>query len=149
MKCFQIGCFFIIFTCSLNAQNKYNTNDGALAHGYDLVSYFSKKPSKGLDSFTLNYDGILLKFSTQKNLVLFKTTPQKYLPQYGGWCAYALGKTNEKVDINPKTYSIKNGKLYLFYNAYFTNTLKLWKKEGAERLITAGDRNWQQGILMD
>ncbi len=81
--------------------------------------------------------------------MLFKSAPKNYLPQYGGWCAYALGKTNEKVDINPRTYSIKNGKLYVFYNAYFTNTLKSWKKEGAERLITAGDRNWQQGILMD
>ncbi|PCI33326.1 MAG: hypothetical protein COB60_07855 [Flavobacteriaceae bacterium] len=147
MKHFKIGIIFVFFACNLCAQNNYNTKNGVIANGYDLVAYFSEQPTKGLDRLTFKYDGILFKFSTQENLMLFKASPKKYLPQYGGWCAYAIGKTNEKVAINPKTFSIKEGKLYLFYNAYFTNTFKLWKKEGPQKLIKQGDSNWQKLTL--
>jgi len=64
-------------------------------------------------------------FSTKENLETFKKMPKKHMPQYGGYCAYAIGKNGEKVSINPKTFEIRDGKLYLFYNSWGTNTLKL------------------------
>ena len=59
----------------------------------------------------------------------FDGNPEKYMPAYGGWCAYAIGATKEKVKINPNTYKIIDGKVYLFYNKNFTNTLKLWNED--------------------
>ena len=79
---------------------------------------------KGSKQISTNYDGVNYCFSSAANLTLFKSNPKKYMPQYGGWCAYAMGANAEKVEIDPETSKIKDGKLYLFYNAYFNNTLK-------------------------
>jgi hypothetical protein len=53
-----------------------------------------------------------------------------------------MGKTGEEVTIDPETFSIKNGKLYLFYNKFFNNTYNSWEKENPTLLIQAGDKNW-------
>jgi len=55
--------------------------------------------------------------------------PAGYEPQYGGWCAYAMGANGEKVEIDPGTFKIVDGKLNLYYNAFFNNTLKSWNKD--------------------
>ena len=73
---------------------------------------------------------------------MFQKNPKKYIPQYGGYCAYAIGKSSEKVSINPKTFEIRNDKLYLFYNSWGTNTLKPWKQETPEKLKNQADINW-------
>ena len=73
---------------------------------------------------------------------MFLKNPSKYEPQYGGWCAYAMGSAGEKVEINPETFKIIDGKLYLFYNAYFNNTLKSWNKEET-KLKSQADTNWK------
>lgn len=52
----------------------------------------------------------------------------KYEPQYGGWCAYKTRDINVRVPVNTETFKITKGKLYLFYNAFFNNTLKSWTK---------------------
>ena len=73
----------------------------------------------------------------------FKKDPTKYEPQYGGWCAYAMGAKGEKVEINPETFKIVDGKLYLFYNRFFSNTLTDWNKDEAH-LKKQADVNWQK-----
>lgn len=123
------------------AQN-YNTKKGYVAEGYDVVSYFSNNPEKGDKKFTTQFNSVKFKFISKENLEKFKKSPNKYVPQYGGFCAYAIGAKAEKVSINPKTFEIKDGKLYLFYNSWGTNTLKLWEKEGAEMLQQKADANW-------
>lgn len=72
----------------------------------------------------------------------FSKNPNKYLHQFVGWCAFAMGDSGEKVEINPETFKIVNGKLYLFYNAYFNNTLKSWNKNESELLVRANE-NWK------
>ena len=121
----------------------YNTKNGFLAKGYDVVSYFENKVEKGNQEFITEFEGAKFKFSSQKNANSFKENPKKYVPQYGGFCAYAIGLKGEKVDINPKTFEIKDGKLYLFYNSWGTNTLILWQKEGAAKLQKQADKNWK------
>lgn len=137
---------FLLFTVSIiNAQQiDYNVKGGAIAGGYDVVSYFNHAPEKGLKQFAIIYDGAKFLFSSEKNLAEFKANPKKYVPQYGGYCAYAVGSYSGKVKVNPETYEIKNGKLYLFYNALGTNTLELWNKEGAEQLRKKADENWEK-----
>jgi len=139
--------FFLILciglSTSLFAQNDYNTKKGFVAEGYDVVSYFNQKAEKGNKNFMITYDGVKFQFSSKENLEKFKKSPTEYLPQYGGYCAYALGKNGEKVTINPKTFEIRNGKLYLFYNSWGTNTLEMWTKEGAVELQKKADTNWK------
>jgi YHS domain-containing protein len=129
---------------TINAQQiDYNSSNDYIANGYDVVAYFSHKSEKGHSDYSTKYDGIFFKFRNQVNLDAFNKNPERFIPQYGGWCAYAMGNEGEKVSINPKTFEIRNGKLYLFYNAYFTNTLDDWLEEGAEELRKKADKNWK------
>jgi YHS domain-containing protein len=139
--------FFIGITPFLFSQQEYNTQNGFIANGYDVVEYFNNNPEKGNKNFSTSFNGVKLKFSNKENLAIFKKSPKKYMPQYGGYCAYAIGKNAEKVTINPKTFEIRNGKLYLFYNSWGTNTLKLWNKEGAENLQKKADQNWKKLLI--
>jgi YHS domain-containing protein len=123
----------------------FNLENGLAIQGYDPVAYFSGKALKGDAKFALKYQGITYHFSSEANKKAFAASPAKYEPQYGGWCAFAMGDYNKKVEINPETFKIVDGKLYLFYNAYLTNTLKSWNKNEAH-LKREADKNWQKTI---
>jgi YHS domain-containing protein len=110
--------------------------------GYDVVAYFLlKKAVKGSETYSVTISGIKYYFSSLNNKNLFIKNPAYFIPQYGGWCAYAMGEKGEKVEIDPETFKILNGKLYLFYNAYFNNTLKSWNKD-EQNLKLKADANW-------
>ncbi|MEM1320666.1 MAG: YHS domain-containing (seleno)protein [Bacteroidota bacterium] len=125
-------------------QTDFNDYGGFVAGGYDVTTYFDGKPLKGLAKYTLEHGGTVYKFATPTRLERFKKNPEQFIPQYGGWCAYAMGKTGSKVSVNPKTYEIHEGKLYLFYNAYLTNTLKKWRAEDPDELRQQADKNWER-----
>lgn len=123
----------------------FNLEKGIAIQGYDPVAYFSNKALKGNKKYTTNYIGVIYYFSFEKNKNIFIQNPKKYEPQYGGWCAFAMGDYGKKVEIDPETFKIVDGKLYLFYNAYFNNTLKSWNKD--ERNLKAkADKNWSNFI---
>lgn len=133
---------------AVSAQNEalrtkhFNIDKNGLAlEGYDPVSYFEGKPAKGTSKIQYRYLGILYYFATNAHLEAFKKEPAKYEPQYGGYCAFAMGDYAEKVSVDPETYKILEGKLYLFYNAFFTNTLPKWNANEA-KLKPAADANW-------
>lgn len=139
--------FFILylsFTIGLFAQQEQNSDKGIAAKGYDVVAYFSNQTLEGKIEYQLKYRDLIYRFSNESNRNLFKANPSKYAPQYGGWCAYAMSKHGSKVDINPETYEIRDGKLYLFYNKWGTNTLESWKKEGPDKLKIQADLNWKK-----
>ena len=126
---------------------QYNLKKGVAISGYDPVAYFiENKALKGEKEFSTTYKGVVYQFYSEANKQLFLKTPNQYEPQYGGYCAYAIGLKDEKVKINPKTFEIRDGKLYLFYNSWGTNTLDLWIKEGAEKLQKQADINWQKRV---
>lgn len=135
----------VFYTSGTYSQNTdYNTKKGFIANGYDVVAYFNNEAKVGSKSFTSEFDGIHFKFSSKESLNLFNKNPEKYIPQYGGYCAYAVALKNSKVSINPETFIIEEGKLYLFYNAWGTNTLELWQKENTAALKLKADKNWEQ-----
>lgn len=138
----KIVTLLVLLFSTVAFAQQYNTKKGAVANGYDVVSYFSNEAKKGKKEFSTTHDGVKFRFSSSENLKKFKENPKHYIPQYGGFCAYAIGKTGEKVAINPKTFEIRDNKLYLFYNSWGTNTLDLWLKEGAEDLQKQADINW-------
>ncbi|MFD2099431.1 YHS domain-containing (seleno)protein [Flagellimonas iocasae] len=136
---------FLITGFLLQAQSiDYNTKKGYAANGYDVVSYFEGMSQEGSKEISTQYDGINYKFSSQEHLEQFKASPKKFIPQYGGYCAYAVAVSGKKVSINPETYEIRDGKLYLFYNTGKTNTLELWLKESPQDLKSKADKNWEK-----
>ncbi|MCF6296641.1 MAG: YHS domain protein [Flavobacteriaceae bacterium] len=120
-------------------------NKNVAIDGYDPVSYFDDNPLKGKPSIQSKFKGILYHFVNDKNKNLFVASPDKFVPQYGGWCAYALANKGKLMNINPKTYKISEGKLYLFYNKFFTNTLDDWN-ENEGNMKNKGDKNWNKII---
>lgn len=122
---------------------RYNTDDDGLwVEGYDPVAYtVDHKAVQGNKNFTHTYHGATFRFASQAHLEKFVAEPERFLPAYGGWCAYAMGSKNEKVDVDPETFKVKDGMVYLFYNRFFTNTLEDWNKD-EPHLLPAADRNW-------
>ncbi len=101
---------------------------GIAINGYDTVAYFTeKKPVKGSDAYSFKWQGGTWKFASQQNLDLFKGNPEKYAPQYGGYCAYGVAQ-GYLVSVEPEQFSIIDDKLYLNYD---TSTQKKWKKDPA------------------
>jgi len=125
---------------------QFNLSEGLAIKGYDPVSYFAQaRAEKGKKEFLATDRGVTYYFSSAQNKALFQSDPAKYEPQYGGWCAYAMGHDGSKVDVDPGTFKIVNGKLFLFYNQFFNNTLKTWNQD-EPRLQTQADANWQKII---
>jgi YHS domain-containing protein len=125
-------------------KSNFNLSGGIGIKGYDPVAYFAEnKASKGTKEFSVLQEGVTYYFSSSANKEEFKKNPSKYEPQYGGWCAYAMGKDGTKVEVDPGTFKILNGRLFLFYNQFFNNTLKSWNKDEAT-LLQHADANWQK-----
>jgi YHS domain-containing protein len=124
----------------------FNLENNVAIQGYDPVAYFTqKKAIKGKSTIATTYEGVTYYFATPTDKDLFLKNPTQYEPQYGGWCSYAMGSTGEKVEIDPETFKIIDGKLNLFYNAYFNNTLKSWNKDET-KLKEKADNNWKKII---
>ncbi len=120
----------------------FNLEKNVALEGYDPVAYFTQhKAMKGNPAHQFTYEGVIYQFSSPAHLEAFKQNPGKYEPQYGGWCAYAMGDSGEKVEVDPETFKVKDGKLYLFYNKYFNNTLTKWNKDETS-LQKKADLNW-------
>ena len=106
--------------------------------------YQSNIAKKGKRKYTTEYQDIKYKFISKENLNKFLATPEKFLPEYGGWCAYAMALNGSKVKINPKSFQIHDGKLYLFYNAFFNNTLDTQIEDGEEEMRMKANAEWEK-----
>jgi YHS domain-containing protein len=85
-------------------------------YGYDTVAYFTEnKPVEGADHITSEWRGAVWYFSSTENKALFDADQEKYAPQYGGYCAYAMSK-GRFVGIDEEAFTIYKGKLYLNYS---------------------------------
>ncbi len=101
---------------------------GVAILGYDPVAYFSDgKPVRGDAAHVFEWMGAKWQFASQSHLDLFKADPEKYAPQYGGYCAYGVSQDN-LVGIEPDKFKILGGKLYLNYDAEVQAT---WLKDPA------------------
>src|SRR5690349_14048882 len=90
----------------------YSTTEGAIG-GYDVVAYFkSGSPVKGFDSLSVEHDGAAWKFSSRANLDSFRISPDRFIPKYGGYCAYGVSG-NYKAPTSPDAWTIVNNQLYL------------------------------------
>lgn len=155
---------FALITLSLFAQasgmtDRLNKNGVALCEDrsssedsrcYDPVSYFTAQKAEVVGAenskrFRVKYKDATYVFTSQEHLDLFNQAPEKYQPQFGGWCAYAVAAKSEKVDIDPKSFRVQNGRLLLFYNGVFSDTRKTWtndKNKTPEAYLTQADAHW-------
>jgi YHS domain-containing protein len=115
-----------------------NTTEGFALKGYDPVAYFTGgQPTKGSAQYSFQWKGVTYLFASAENLLRFKADPDKYLPQYGGYCAYAMS-LDRIADIDPHRWAIVGGKLYL-NNGFLAQNLWSLNKSGN---IVSADRNW-------
>jgi YHS domain-containing protein len=131
----------------LNAQatlraKSFNLDKNVAIQGYDPVAYFTTGiATKGNKDLVAVAEGVTYLFASASNKELFLKDFKKYEPQYGGWCAYAMGYSGDKVEIDPATFKILNDKLYLFYHSWTNNTLNKWNKDESN-LKNKADKNW-------
>ncbi|MBI2421352.1 MAG: YHS domain-containing protein [Candidatus Hydrogenedentes bacterium] len=121
----------------------FNLGESHLAiQGYDPVAYFPEgggAPKKGDEKLALEHEGVVYHFASEANREAFKKEPEKYEPQHGGWCSYAMAK-GKKVEIDPNEFSIRDGRLFLLYSAKVTK----WWKDDETNLIPKADTEWKK-----
>jgi YHS domain-containing protein len=116
--------------------------DGLAIKGYDPVAYFTdEKPVAGKPEFGYDWMGAKWLFSSAEHRDAFAKEPEKYAPQYGGYCAYGVSQ-GYAVKIEPDAWTIVNGKLYLNYDR---GVQKTWEKD-IPGYIAKADKNWP-GVL--
>ena len=133
---------------ALAMAGKPSTNGDNVANdGYDVVAYFTQHAAvRGTQSNSTTHKGAIYYFSSKEHLETFRTDPNRYLPQYDGYCAFAVAKHNAKVKADPRTFKVRDGKLLLFFNDFNegqpVNTIVFWN--GAEStLAAAAEKNWK------
>lgn len=131
-----VGC---TVTGVISAQEVYVSRGGVALKGYDTVVYHTEnKAVEGEEEYATEWNGAIWYFSSDDNRQLFVADPERYAPQYGGYCAYAMAQ-NQIASIDPKAFSVVDDKLYLNYS---TGVRRRWEAEGAERLIQRADWYW-------
>jgi YHS domain-containing protein len=121
------------------AMGPVNKDDGGIAvKGYDVIGYFDeKKPVKGSMQFKQEHQGATYLFASAAHRDRFAADPEKYLPQYGGYCAYGMSQ-GHKAPIDPEAWTVIDGHLYLNYNMGVRSTFS--KDTG--KYIGEADKNW-------
>jgi YHS domain-containing protein len=132
----------LVFAASLTAAlaaQRVNVDRGGLAvDGYDVVAYFvDGRPVPGAAAFEAVHDGVRYRFASAANRDRFRQEPQRFVPQYGGFCAYAVSR-GYTADVDPRAWKIVDGRLFLNYNR---GAQQKWEEDVAGN-IRKGDANW-------
>jgi YHS domain-containing protein len=137
---FALGLFGLLLSSQLAFAGDFFEVDGVALRGYDPVAYFDVgRPTLGLPALSHTYQGSSFRFASEANLKKFVADPQKYAPQFGGFCA--LGTANGyKVKTEPDAFKVVDGKLYLNYNR---KVLEMWTQDEAG-YISRANRNWPE-----
>ena len=135
-----LGLLGLLFASHIAFAGEYFEVDGVALRGYDPVAYFEVgKPTQGMPALSHDYKGSTFHFATEANLKKFVADPEKYAPQYGGFCA--LGTANGyKVKTEPDAFKVVDGKLYFNYNR---KVLDMWTQDQAG-YISRANQNWPE-----
>jgi YHS domain-containing protein len=110
--------------------------DGIALQGYDLLSYLEKRPEKGKREFSAEHGDVTWLFASEDHRTTFRRDPERYLPAYGGFCAYSVGR-GYPATADPRVYSLERGKLYLFFDRAVQT---VWEQDQGS--ILKADHNW-------
>ena len=112
-------------------------SDGIALKGYDVLSYLDKAPEKGTKLHASDYGGVTWWFTTEEHRKVFAAAPESFVPEYGGFCAYSVGR-EIAATADPLVYALSGGKLFLFFDPAVKT---VWEQERPGSLTNA-DRNW-------
>lgn len=141
-QCLKGFCMVLVFitTCAWGKDSAIYTPlfSNVAVSGYDTVAYFTEgRPIKGDARFFTQYEGAQWRFASAQNRNLFMQEPQKYAPQYGGYCAWAVSQ-GYTASADPLRWRIVEGKLYLNYDA---DVQKKWESNIPD-FIQKANRYW-------
>ncbi len=106
--------YYGVMPTSIGFHSKIYTKSNIAMDGYDIVNYFiSKSATKGNNRFSTKYNDFSWLFNSDRTVKIFKAKPQKYIPQFGGYCVYTIS-TGYTHPPDPKAWRLFNGKLYFF-----------------------------------
>ena len=127
---------------------KANIVNGLAVKGFDVVELFMGKAVKGTTQNSAKYNEATYQFSSIGNKAKFLEEPEKYLPEYGGYCAIAMSEGSLS-DPNPKSFKIQDGKLYLFTRMYWgiIDVQRQWNKDPKVKQMLA-DQEWRDMNLV-
>ena len=135
----------LLFTTVGFSQNKarQNIDDSKIAlQGYSPVSYLDLEiAQKGLKEHKSTYDGLAYYFTSEEQKKSFDTNPKKYLPEYGGYCAFGVS-VGAKFRVDPNKFVVKDGKYYLFLYNLEVDAQQLWLAGNHKELVSKSDTNW-------
>jgi YHS domain-containing protein len=141
MKTFIVSLLVVltVSACTTKKPEVFATDEGAI-RGYDAVAYFTEsKAVKGSKQYSTVYNEATWCFVSEENLAAFKASPEKYVPQFGGYCAYAVSQ-DYTYETDPHAFTIVNDKLYLNYDL---ETSKEWNLKHEEYILMA-NKNWPE-----
>lgn len=120
---------------STNPPSYFANKEGAI-RGFDPVAYFTEqKAVKGSTEFSYVWNGVTWYFTSDSNKKSFVENPEKYAPQFGGYCAYGVSE-DHKSPTDPLAFTIVNNKLYLNYS---NKVKELWMKQQPQRIEKANE----------
>lgn len=114
--------------------------------GFDPVSYFPEgggRPRRGQPDLEAVHEGVTYRFASEANRKLFLADPAAHAPAYGGWCAWAMVE-GQRVEVDPRSYLLQEGRLLLFYDGVFGDTRALWLAGDGRELARRADGEWQE-----
>ena len=109
---------------------------GIALKGYDVISYLEKRDEKGSKAYAVPFGGVTWWFASEEHRRVFAVEPARFVPEYGGFCAYSVGK-GTAASADPRVYAVIGGKLYLFFDPA---AKAVWEQQGSS--VAAADRNW-------
>lgn len=136
-----LGALILIQACTTLKAETFTTDMIAI-RGYDPVAYHTESmPVPGNPEYSYEYNDAIWQFASEENKQLFRDDPDRYIPQYGGYCAYAMSK-GFVASTDPYAWTIDDDKLYLNYSL---SVRKTWLKD-IPGYVTKADDNWQEKV---
>lgn len=124
--------------------HSFNRTYGLALRGFDPVGYFTENRAvKGLPNITAQHDGSIYEFANEANRATFLANPTKYVPQFGGFCAWAASQ-GYKADVDPHAFAINDGKLYVNFSDVFRDKFQA----DAKGNVAKGEANWPKVRLI-
>ena len=135
----------LLVTATVASAGDFFEKEGVALRGYDPVSYFTEgKPEQGLPTHSYLHKGSTFHFASAENRRVFAGNPDKYAPQFGGYCAYGTAQ-GYKVSTQPDAFAVVDGKLYLNYNR---DVAKIWQQDVPGNIARA-EENWPEVSKME
>ena len=126
-----------------NLNNNNIPSSGVALEGYCPVAYFAaNKPIKGKAEHAVDYKGVIYLFVNADAKAMFEKNPEKYVPAYGGWCAFGMA-IGDKFPVDPTNFKIVDGKLHVFLKNKNVDALKLWNQGSEGEHVKKAAAHWK------